>query len=498
MEKAGITTGKFIAGIVIAILVSSAVSAAISTQLLVTGPQGPQGETGATGATGPEGPPGPRGPYLPDYDSGWVDITDKAGSSITLTHGLGGTDIIVDVTGLMTQADAPHQFYLGLTGYMNGFEETCGRNVVGYSLVETNDGGYALCGYTSDVYLVKTNALGYMLWNKTYGGTYDDRGHSVVQTSDGGYAIGGITSSFGAGSNDVYLVKTDAAGSMLWNKTYGGASQDIAFSMVQTTDGGYAIGGFTHSFGAGGYDLYLVKTDAAGNMLWNQTYGGTSDDVGYSVVQTDDGGYAICGETGADVYLVKTDTAGAIQWSKTYGGTGVDSGHCVVQTHDGGYAIGGLTYSFGAGGDVYLVKTDAAGNMLWNKTYGGTNVETGYSLVQTSDGGYAISGSTYSFGAGARDVYLVKTDSLGNMQWSKTYGGTYDDIGYSLVQTWDGGYAIGGLTYSFGAGSNDVYLVKTAVESGLAWTATANTITLCRGVTDTYWNYVRVRIWKID
>ena len=237
---------------------------------------------------------------------------------------------------------------------------------------------------------------------------------------------------------------------------------------------------------------------------WSKTYGGTNYDEGRSVVQTGDGGYAIAGDTdsfgagGGDVYLVKTDSAGTMLWNKTYGGTSSDTAYSVVQTSDGGYAIAGYTQSFGAGSsDVYLVKTDSAGSMLWNKTYGGTSNDIGYSLVQTGDGGYAIAGQTYS-GAGNDDVYLVKTDSAGTMLWNKTYGGTSPNYGYSVVQTGDGGYAIAGLTYSFGVGNWEVYLVKTDVGLGLAWTdSTANTITLYRGLTDAYWNYVRVRLWKI-
>ena len=162
----------------------------------------------------------------------------------------------------------------------------------------------------------------------------------------------------------------------------------------------------------------------------------------------------------------------------------------------------GSTESYGAGSfDFWLIKTDAGGIMQWSKTYGGTGWDEGYSAVETGDGGYVIVGYTASFGAGSYDVWLVKTDSSGNARWSQTYGGTGYDTGRSLLQTGDGGYVIVGYTASFGAGSYDVWLVKTDVEgeSGLAWTdSTAETITLYRGATDTYWNYIRIRIWKVD
>jgi hypothetical protein len=350
----------------------------------------------------------------------------------------------------------------------------------GRSVVQTSDGGYAVAGYTfslgagsDDVYLVKTDARGTMLWNKTYGGKGDDKGYSVVQTCDGGYAVAGYTQSFGTGIADVYLVKTDASGNMVWNKTYGvGTNDDEGQCVVETADGGYAIAGYTTTYGAGDYHVYLVKTDSAGTIQWNKTYGETGEDRGYSVIQTPDGGYAIGGETspGPNMYLVKTDASGNMMWSKTFGGTNpsVLSG-AVIQASDGGYVIAGRTYDYGAGNnDVYLVKTDASGTLLWSKTYGGTRGDSGNSLFKTSDDGYVIAGHTYSYGAGSFDAYLVKTDASGTMLWNKTYGGTGNDVGYSVIQTSDGGYAMVGDTFSFGAGNNDVYLVKTDVNGNLA------------------------------
>jgi parallel beta-helix repeat protein len=345
---------------------------------------------------------------------------------------------------------------------------------VAYSVVQASDGGYALAGYTtsfgagqSDFWLVKTDSTGGMLWNKTYGGANDDYAYSVVQASDGGYALAGSTDSFGAGGFDFWLVKTDSTGGMLWNKTYGGAGTDVAYSVVQASDGGYALAGSTDSFGAGQSDFWLVKTDSTGSMQWNKTYGGSGIDVASSVVQTSDGGYALAGYTtsfGAgqsDFWLVKTDSTGGMQWNKTYGGSGYDGASSVVQTSDGGYALAGYTNSFGAGGfDFWLVKTDSTGGMLWNKTYGGANDDYAYSVVQASDGGYALAGYTKSFGAGGYDFWLVKTDSTGGMQWNKTYGGTGTDIARSVVQTSDGGYALAGFTNSFGAGGYDFWLVK--------------------------------------
>jgi hypothetical protein len=257
------------------------------------------------------------------------------------------------------------------------------------------------------------------------------------------------------------------------NRTYGGTSTDIAFSVVQTGDGGYAIAGYTYSFGAGEHDFWLVKTDAAGNMQWNRTYGGTSNDFARSVVQTGDGGYAIAGYTDSysvgydDFWLVKTDSSGNMQWNKTYGGTGNDIAYAVIQTSDGGYALTGETTSYGTGGDFWLVKTDSSGTVQWNQTYGGASGDVAYSLVQTGDGGYALAGHTESYGAGNYDVWLVKTDSSGTVQWSRTYGGADNDVARSVVQTGDGGYALAGYTDSYGAGGYDFWFIKTAPSPGV-------------------------------
>jgi hypothetical protein len=427
------------------------------------------------------------------YDSGWLDLRNETGEYYTVTHNLNDTELQVDVRENIA-----------------GWNQTYGGtgSDVAWTLVQTGDGGYAIAGRTAsfgagsdDFWLVKTDAAGTVQWNQTYGGTYLDEAAALVQTTDGGYALAGTTTSFGVGGADAWLVKTDANGTMQWNKTYGGTLDDVANAIVQTKDGGYALAAWTGSFGAGDWDFWLVKTDVNGIVQWNNTYGGTSRDKTAALVQTTDGGYALTGETlsfGAgnwDSWLVKIDSAGNAQWNKTYGGAGVDEAYALVQTRDGGYTLAGTTTSSGAGSwDFWLVKTDASGTMQWNKTYGGANIDDAYALVQTSDGGYALTGRTRSFNAGMIDAWLVKTDASGNMQWNKTYGETLDIWAYALVQTTDGGYALAGYRSSLAA---DFWLVKTDIESGLAWVdLSANTVTLYRGATDTSWNYVRVRLWK--
>ena len=357
------------------------------------------------------------------------------------------------------------------------FERTYGgtQNDYGFSVKETQDGGYIIAGITwsfgagsADVYLIKTDSVGDIVWTKTYGGTSEDCGLSVQETQDGGYIITGKTESFGSGSSDVYLIKTDGAGAIVWTKTYGNIDEDIGWSVQETQDGGYIIAGWTTSFGGVYGDFWLIKTNAVGNTVWTKTYGGTGWDEGHSVQETQDGGYIIAGSTesfgagSADVYLIKTDAAGNTVWTNTFGGTDDDGGFSVQETQNGGYIIAGTTFSFGAGsGDVYLIKTDAAGAAIWTKTYGGTDNEGGSSVQETQDGGYIIAGGPWPFGTGSGDVYLIKTDAAGATVWTKTYGGTDDDGGWSVQETKDGGYIIAGVTRSFGAGWYDVYLIKT-------------------------------------
>jgi len=360
-----------------------------------------------------------------------------------------------------------------------GWERTYGGSDYdyGYSVAQTSDDGYIVAGITTsfgagatDVYLVKTDAVGDTIWTRTNGGSDGDDGYSVAQTSDGGYIVAGRTSSFGAGFYDVYLVKTDGLGDTLWTRTYGGSDYDVGSSVAQTSDGGYIVAGLTQSFGAGGTDVYLVKTDAVGDTIWTRTYGGSDGDWGASVAQTSDGGYIVAGYTysfGAglsDVYLVKTDSVGDTMWTRTYGGSKLDWGYSVAQTSDGGYIVAGLyDYDWEAetGGDVYLVKTDSLGDTIWTRTYGGSGYDYGYSVAQTSDGGYIVAGRTLSFGAGSSDVYLVKTDAVGDTIWTRTYGGSSGDYGFSVAQTSEGGYIVAGQTLSFGAGLSDFYLIKT-------------------------------------
>ncbi len=349
---------------------------------------------------------------------------------------------------------------------------------LGYYVQQTSDGGYIITGVTesygagsSDVWLIKTDGYGDTIWTKTFGGIDYDDGRSVQQTTDGGYIIIGSTWSYGSGSDDIWLIKTDTNGSEEWNRTFGGSANDKGFSINQTIDGGYIIAGWTNSYGVS--DVWLIKTDAIGSEQWNRTFGGSWDDFSYFVQQTTDGGYIITGYTysygpgWADFWLIKTDSFGNEEWSKTFGGSELDMGYSVQQTSDGGYILTGYTESYGAGSrDVWLIKSDATGDTVWTKTFGGSSYEEGYSVQQTTNGGYILTGYTESYGADSTNVWLIKTDALGDTVWTKTIGGSGADGCYSIQQTTDGGYITMGYTESYGAGSYDVWLIRIAPDTG--------------------------------
>jgi len=352
------------------------------------------------------------------------------------------------------------KLYTGLTRVFGG-----SSSEEGYSVVETSDGGLVVTGYTRSfgdwyqVYLLKTDSTGNLLWEKNFGGSSGDYGYGVIETADGGLVVTGYTDSFGNNSQ-LYLLKTDSNGNLLWEKNFGGSNYDYGRSVVETADGGLVVTGYTNS----GNQVYLLKTDSTGNLVWEKNFGGTDYDYGYSVVETADGGLVVTGETyssgnSLQVYLLKTDSTGNLLWEKNFGGTSSDYGYSVVETADGGLVVTGETYSFGNSYQVYLLKTDSNGNLLWEKNFGGSSSDYGRSVVETADSGLVITGYTQSFGNNEQ-VYLLKTDSTGNLLWEENFGGTSDDYGRSVIETSDGGLVVTGYTNSYENGYQ-VYMIWT-------------------------------------
>ncbi len=350
-------------------------------------------------------------------------------------------------------------------------------------LLQAEDGGFVLAGITwsygvgqSDMWLLKTDRYGIPLWNCTFGGTSKDWASAIIQTGEGDYMLAGGTFSFGTGNSDMWLVKTDEVGNLLWNQTYGGTKGEWAEAIVQTSDNGFVIAGYTSSYGAGADDMWLVKIDASGLPQWNATYGGIDDDRARSLIQTTDGGFILAGhswshsEGNDDMWVGKIDESGNLMWSHTYGGPEREWVEAIIQTTDYGFAFTGQSWSSGVGDrDIWLVKTDESGLLQWKNVYGGGEKAGAENLVQTTDGGFAFAGFTSTTGIGSFvDLWLVKTDNDGDLQWDRSYGGDYHDMAYSLVQTSDGGFALAGISEApwfypyFGGG--DMWLIKTDSE----------------------------------
>jgi hypothetical protein len=378
------------------------------------------------------------------------------------------------------------------------------------SIEQTADGGYILGGQSRsnisgdktensnglyDFWIVKTDVSGNIQWQNTIGGSDNDYLFSLHQTSDGGYILGGSSKSNISGDKtensegdyDYWIVKTDSTGSIQWQNTIGGSDYDYLFSIQQTADGGYILGGYSDSNISGDktensngmYDYWIVKTDAAGSIQWQNTIGGSWNDYLSSLQQTADGGYILGGYSVSnisgdktedrigftDYWIVKTDSSGNIQWENTIGGTDEDFLYTIQQTFDGGYVMGGYSQSEISAdktenscgmADYWIVKTDASGSIQWQNTIGGTNIEVGYDIQQTDNGDFIVGGYSRSDITGDKrenckgqiDFWIIKTDPSGSILWQNTIGGSGHDHIYSIRQTNDGGYILGGYSNS--------------------------------------------------
>lgn len=304
-------------------------------------------------------------------------------------------------------------------------------------------------------------------FEKVYGGNGYDYAYSVSQTYDRGYIVAGATTSFGNGSTDAYILKTDSLGVPLWQKTFGGINIDQAYSIKETTDSGLVIAGYTNSFGAGGYDMYVIKTNKYGDTTWTRTYGGTNWDFAYSIEQTTDGGYIIAGGTysygsgNEDMYLVKINSIGDTLWTKTYGGINEDEARNVIQTSDGNYILTGYSKSHGdINGDFYTVKTSNNGDTLWTNKYGGASEDLAFDLLESFNGEIIVGGKTKSLGSGDFDGFVIKLSPAGSFISSELYGGAEEDVITSIVQSEGGRFASVGhtFTYGFGLGTSEFLL----------------------------------------
>jgi hypothetical protein len=368
-----------------------------------------------------------------------------------------------------------------------------------------------------DYWIVKVDSLGVIQWQNTIGGDWSDQLYSIEQTADGGYILGGSSGSDSSedktensiGGDDYWIVKTDSLGIIQWQKTIGGSNSDRLRSIHQTTDEGYILGGYSRSeisgdksenSKMGSEDYWIVKVDSLGGVQWDNTIGGKKEDELYSIQQTTDGGYILGGYSTSnisgdktencigsyDYWIVKVDSQGVIQWQNTIGGSNGDVVSSIDQTTDGGYILGGTSSSNISGdksenskmasGDYWIVKVDSLGVIQWQNTIGGSGYDHLTSIQQTSDGGYVLGGSSESNISGDKkenpmgydDFWMVKVDSLGDIQWQNTIGGNSYDYLHSIQQTGDGGYILGGWSGSDisgdksenSMGSGDYWIVK--------------------------------------
>jgi hypothetical protein len=317
-----------------------------------------------------------------------------------------------------------------------------------------------------DMYLIKINKYGKKVWERTYGGKLDDVGKSVLQTPDGGYILFGYTFSSGKGKASFYLIKTDSDGRTLWEKTYGGLGSDYGYSVKHTDDGGYMLYGYSVKQFNEGSDLLLIKTDSSGKELWEKTFDGGTNDFGYSADHTSDGGFILLGRTEdnakktSHLYLVKTNEKGRKRWGMAIGTNSANSyyPYYIKQVSDGDFIITGTTI-IQSRKLVYLLRMNEDGVKLWSTIFDIRHESYGRSVQETKDGGFIILGYTKRRTRGKHDMYILRTDSKGKVLWEKSFGKSADDFGHAVKVTSDGGYALLGYTEPKDD-DVDVYLLK--------------------------------------
>lgn len=379
------------------------------------------------------------------------------------------------------------------------FSKTIGgnNNESGQSVVATNDGGYAILGFTQssdgditdkqdtsfDYWVVKYSSQDVVEWKKTYGGSGDERGREIIQTSDGGYAIIGTSDSndFDVSGNngfqDYWFVKLDALGNISWQKSYGFQGNDTGISVIQTSDQGYLLTGIldvTSSGGQGnttartstqrhaGGDYWAIKTDASGNLEWSRYFGGNFTDTPEGAIELNSGGYIIAGGSDSrdtditnnkgtyDFWVIRIAPNGDLVWEKSFGGSEIDEARAIVKTNDGNIIIAGDTRSNdldissnNGAADLWLIKISPDGNLIWEKTIGGTSFDVSRDISATSDNGFILAGSSRSSDGdvsenkGQNDAWVIKVDSNGDLVWEVSAGGSNIDFAYGVTELID-------------------------------------------------------------
>ena len=400
------------------------------------------------------------------------------------------------------------------------------RNESAQAIVKTTDGGFAILGYTesingdistkteeeNDYWFLKFDENSNLQWNKTYGGSKDDIGQSLAQTSDGGFILTGYSmssdgdASKNEGFHDNWILKLDAQGNLEWQSSYGFSGHDHSYDILEASQGGYFFTGFLDitsaradgntekgnsltSHGVG--EFWGTKIDEEGSVQWRGYFGGTNNDRAHGVVQTNDGGFVMAGFTESDdfdisntngsydFWVVKVDSFGNLIWEQSFGGEGIEVSYDIAKTRDNGFVVVGNTFSTNGDillnhgeSDMWMIKLDEEGNLIWEQTYGGSQFDLAQAVVQSKDGGFLITGNSKSddkdssLNNGENDIWLVKTNAFGDLVWEKSFGGSGLDFGFDLLENTDGSILIVGESSStdFGSvsskGNADLILLK--------------------------------------
>ena len=403
-----------------------------------------------------------------------------------------------------------------------------------FCVQQTIDDGYIVAGTTSsingdvfgnhgglDFWVLKLTDSGSIQWKRTYGGSDIEALYQIKQTSDGGYIVAGYTHSNNGdvsgdhGDYDAWVLKLNSAGAIQWQRCLGGSGWDEAWSVQQTSDGGYILAGRSSSTDGdvtvnhGFLDYWVVKLNHDGEIQWQRSMGGSDEDLGFAIVQSSDGGYIVTGSSSSvdgnvtgnhgdlDYWVVKLNFEGKIEWEKSLGGSSLDRANDIQQTRDGGYIILGQSYSNNGdatgnhgNNDFWVVKLNVDGDIIWQKSLGGSNDDYGRAIYQTEDNGYVMIGQTQSNDGdvigndGGADLWIVKLSEFGDFEWQKSFGGTKAEVGHSVQQTSDGGFIMTGQAKSSNGdltenqGSDDYWVIKLSPESTPTTSPTSTPLTI--------------------
>ena len=416
--------------------------------------------------------------------------------------------IVLFLTSVCVIAQPSIQWQKSLGGLKEDF---------GYCIQQTTDGGYITIGMSkssngnvtvnngeADYWVVKLDSTGAIEWQKSFGGTSEDYGRYIQETYDGGYIITGYAYSNDGdvignhGNYDYWLLKLNSTGGLIWKKCFGGTNRELGYCIQQTSDSGYVVAGRSASNDGdvtgnhGGYDFWVIKLGRNGALEWQNSLGGSDDDFAYSLQQTFDGGYIVAGSSKSsdgdltsnngyyDYWIVKLDSAGSLTWQKSLGGSDEDQLYSIQQTTDAGYVMAGISFSNDGDvsggnhgdGDYWVVKLDSTGTLVWQNSLGGAGLDGAFSIQQTFDGGYVVSGTSYSNNGdvsgnhGSSDFWIVKLTSFGSIDWQKSLGGIFSENDNNIQQTADSGYVVVGISSSNNGdvtgnhGSKDYWVVK--------------------------------------